>query len=353
MVGSGRCPSGTSWLHSPPPPPVSLGPLPAVSAIASLPTIGQGGPRVSEMAGVSHSLAMLPALSPFVAGPPPAGGCINSNAGACKQSGAMVLSTALPPITAKLEAKIAAGQFVAMKELLADNMALCSQLEAFPAHQHFLPATAKPRLQEIDSPLTWVSCFLTYAAVRTGDVQTRNLLTYGRLVVREAQRHSGTGWLEYDRIFRQHAALSPSTVWNELNPSLHASTILSYRAGPGQVCSICHEPDHSTVACAMQALQPHCGPTVMQTPAPRPLLGLSSASAAGPMRRPVRQETLERICVSWNRGHCTFPACKFRHVCAACKQRGHRAKDCQVDSSYRIPQGGSPRASSSGSSSQA
>ena len=176
-----------------------------------------------------------------------------------------------------------------------------------------------------------MSCFLTYAAVRTGDVQTCNLLTYGRLVVREAQRHSGPGWLEYDRIFRQHAALSPSTVWNELNPSLHASTILSYRAGPGQVCSICHEPDHLAVTCAMQALQPHYDPTVMQTPALRPLPGLSlgsSASAAGPMRRPVCQETLERICVSWNCGHCTFPACKLRHVCATCKQRGDRAKDC-------------------------
>ena len=30
-----------------------------------------------------------------------------------------------------------------------------------------------------------------------------------------------------------------------------------------------------------------------------------------PMRRPVRQETLERICVSWNKGRCSFPACSF------------------------------------------
>ena len=59
--------------------------------------IGQGGPQVSEMASVSHTLATPPALLASVAGPPPADGCISSNAGACKQGGVMVLSTALPP----------------------------------------------------------------------------------------------------------------------------------------------------------------------------------------------------------------------------------------------------------------
>ena len=109
---------------------------------------------------------------------------------------------------------------------------------------------------------------LVYVAVRTSDTQTRSLLTYGRLVVREAQRHNGPGWLEYDRIFRQHAALSPLTVWHELNPSLHASTVLSYRAGPGKVCSLCHEPDHAVDVCAMQVLQPQPTPTAVQQSLP-------------------------------------------------------------------------------------
>lgn len=143
-----------------------------------------------------------------------------------------------------------------MKELLADNMSLCHQLKAFPVSQHLFAGVTKPQLREIDSVLTWASCFLAYAAVKSADQATRNLLTYGRLVIREAQRHSGLGWLEHDRLFRQHAALSPSTVWHELNPSLHASTVLSYQAGPSRVCSICHEPDHVAAACAMQVLQP-------------------------------------------------------------------------------------------------
>ena len=35
------------------------------------------------------------------------------------------------------------------------------------------------------------------------------MLAYARLLVREAQRHGGRGWLDYDRIFHQQAALDP------------------------------------------------------------------------------------------------------------------------------------------------
>ena len=90
---------------------------------------------------------------------------------------------------------------------------------------------ARPRLRDIDSPLMWIYCFLTYAAIRSSDPKVRDLLTYGRLIVRESQRHGSNGWLEYDKVFRQQAALDESVQWNELNPSLFASTILSAHVG--------------------------------------------------------------------------------------------------------------------------
>ena len=164
-------------------------------------------------------------------------------------------------------------------------------------------------------------------AVLAPDQKTQNLLTYGCLVIQEAQHHSGHGWLEDDKIFRQQAALSPSTAWNELNQSLHTSTVLLYRAGPGWVCSLCHEPDHTASTCALLALNPHASPPLQNQPAAVP--GLS--------RRP-QQETLEHICVFWNRDHCTFPSCKFCHICAVCKEKGHWAKDCQIDSAYKVSQ---------------
>jgi hypothetical protein len=114
------------------------------------------------------------------------------------------------------------------------------------------------------------SCFLAYVAALTPDPRTRDLLTYGRLIVREAQRHSGPGWSEYDRIFRQHAALNAPTQWNEINSSLHASTVLTYRTGPGQSCGLCHEPDHTTAQCAMVALQPLLPSSAAPPPRPQP-----------------------------------------------------------------------------------
>ena len=50
---------------------------------------------------------------------------------------------------------------------------------------------------------------------------------YARLVIREAQLHGGQGWLAYDRVFRQQAALDPSFQWNVLHPAIQASTLFA------------------------------------------------------------------------------------------------------------------------------
>ena len=196
-----------------------------------------------------------------------------------------------------------------MKELLADNMALHSQLEDLPAQA---AVGARPhRLREIDSPLSWVFCFLGYVAVRTKDSETRNMLSYARLIVREAQCHGGIGWLEYDKWFRQQqAALTTQHPWNELNASLHAATVMSLRSGDSKLCKLCREPDHADSQCALASLQP-----------PQPYAWPTTAGAAAG-RRVTRPDTLERICTSWNKGRCAFPgSCRFRHVCLLQTQR--------------------------------
>lgn len=134
--------------------------------IAGIATLSEGA---KQAASIVQSFATLPALVTV------SSSASNSLLSSIPhQSTAMVLSSALPPVAAKLVAKIKSGQFV--EELLADNTSLCHQL-----------GPSKPRLREIDSPLTWVSCLLAYAAGLTTDEHTRSLLTYGRLVVREAQ----------------------------------------------------------------------------------------------------------------------------------------------------------------------
>ena len=115
-----------------------------------------------------------------------------------------------------------------MKELLTDNLSLISQLEAVQgiAPLHMLGA-ARPRLREISSLPTWCYCFLGYMAARTSDPVTRDQLAYARLLIKEAQRHGGLGWLDYDRVFRQQVA---SLRWNTLIPGLQATTILGQQS---------------------------------------------------------------------------------------------------------------------------
>jgi len=78
-------------------------------------------------------------------------------------------------------------------------------------------------------------------------------LTYARLIVRESLQHGGQGWLEYDRTFRQQAALDPTLKWNKLHPTILASILLfisqgaAYRgSGYGSTfCTLCRGVDHS------------------------------------------------------------------------------------------------------------
>lgn len=58
------------------------------------------------------------------------------------QQGAVVLLSALPPVAPKLAAKIKSGVYILMKDMLADNMSLCSQLEAFST-QHIFSVSTK------------------------------------------------------------------------------------------------------------------------------------------------------------------------------------------------------------------
>jgi len=129
-------------------------------------------------------------------------------------------------------------------------------------------------------------------------------------------RHRGTpdqdGW-NTTGFFRKHAASNPSTQWSELNPSLHASTILSC-SSLSLGCGLCHEPDHASGDCAMKALFPQS--VVSAIASGHPPVPIRQLPVEGSIRHISRPETLERICVSWNRGRCTIPPVQFQaHLC--------------------------------------
>ena len=209
-----------------------------------------------------------------------------------------------------------------MRELLSDNIALHDQLEAIQSRINIaaIPAALRSRQQEVPSLASWVYCFTAYVAVRCPDQFTRNLLAYCQIIIREALRHGGTGWQEYDRNFRKLAEADPTIPWNILRADLQASTILSVSQRPGSItfCSLCRGADHSSNQCALAAIQPSTLP---------PIAGRDTTYTVG-VRQSRPQRRSARICTSWNSGACIYPgSCGHRHICFTC-QLSHRARDC-------------------------
>ena len=182
----------------------------------------------------------------------------------------LVLSPAVEPFRRKVVQNVCSGQFVEMCELLGDKIALVQQLEAVQGYPTLLaagPSRSRPR--EVTSLSTWSYCFLGYMAILTSDPTHKDQLAYARLGIREALRHWGTGWLDYDRAFHQQAVADTSLHWNTLLPGLELSTILGQRNRQDVIfCTLCHGIDHTRPQCALAYMHP---PPIRNLPASYPL----------------------------------------------------------------------------------
>ena len=142
---------------------------------------------------------------------------------------------------------------------------------------------------------------------------TQNLLAYAHLVVRESQRHGGTGWMDYDRVFRQQAAIDINLSWNSIHPGIQAATLVGQASGsPASMCTLCRKPDHTASHCALAYLEPpQGGPVTTVSNKSSVLTRPPSRICYPPRRRPQDQKP---ICSSWNRGRCIYPSwCSFQH----------------------------------------
>ena len=92
---------------------------------------------------------------------------------------------------------------------------------------------------------TWVSSFATYVAIVATAHPERvgNILAYLHLVVREASKFGGDGWLTYDAVFRRNQEGS-SVPWNSLDKALHQVYIAGNASKVVTPCRHCHEVDH-------------------------------------------------------------------------------------------------------------
>ena len=228
-----------------------LGSLPPPSALVSLPVSSS----LSVM-GTSHiffptwtipaNLGATPASTTLVVSPAP---FLNT------PLAGLILSPASDPIPRNLVLCIQSGQFVEMRDLLTDNIAGGDQLSSLQGTMP-LPHTVVSCtwFREVPSLVSWLYCLCCCLHLRP-DPATRNMLAYSRLLIREALRYGGRGWLEYDQVFRRQLAINPALPWNTIEPGLQAATILGQGPAVGVFCSCCSECDHIASQYAMAPIQ--------------------------------------------------------------------------------------------------
>ena len=107
--------------------------------------------------------------------------------------------------------------------------------------------------REVPDLLSWVQCFGTYISVVASRYpeKVRQLLAYQMLIIREARRLGGKGWLAYDTMFRQQAATSNTVDWSQLNSTLYAVTFLAQQGNRTRPCALCMESDHREDECSL------------------------------------------------------------------------------------------------------
>ena len=218
--------------------------------------------------------------------------------------------------------RIRSGSFVEFKEFLADNILLLQRLQELghatsPAQ---LPPSGS-RMREISDPLSWSACFLAFMAAKVDHKETRDLAAYGMLILHLARKHTGSGWLVYDRQFRQHQAAGANLPWADISPSLMAATVLSQAgSGPGRSCSLCLAADHAREDCALAPLESH------STHSPHSAVRPNHSSRQS--RRLALYSSSDNICRRFNRGYCGSSNCRYDHVCSGCFKQGHPESQC-------------------------
>ena len=235
-----------------------------------------------------------------------------------------MLGEGIPPVPARLVARIWKGEYIDMADLLRDNLE-ADRRRSTPLGTPQLHPQSKPLRREVPDILSWALCFGVYIGVVAEQIPQRvkQLLAYQATVLREARRCGGTGWRGYDSMFRQLAATDESIDWSCLNPSLYVTTFRAQQGGGGKMCHLCMGTDHTQEDCALAPLLSK----KLKGPAPE----VKDERSGGPpvssqlMRDPRARRRSEQTCYAWNEGRCHY--CRYRHVCLHCRG-DHRSLNC-------------------------
>lgn len=285
----------------------ALAGIPSINAAMSGDTVSPshegliGGTKVPSGASVSMTLSTLS----------PSGGAALSPG-----SEGEYIGDGLPPVPAKVAAKIRKGEFIEMGELLPEFMA--SQREDDLEGKQELKVRRSRKVTDI---LTWVKCFGKYASVRARHAPHlfSELMAYMGAIVTASQDYAGLAWVRYDAAYRRQAAITGNTRWSMINPTLY-TICFTGRATSMPRCELCFATTHSAKDCAQQG-DPDPGMQDRLKAIETAVLALTSKppvpSMSMPRTTPARPSSNEP-CRKWNSNNCTYPRCRYNHVCSGC-----------------------------------
>ena len=239
------------------------------------------------------------------------------NVGASAPSTSVYIGEGLPPVPLKLAEKICGWEYTDMSELLPEFWVSLgsSQTEGDPPGQ---PRTPGRLWRKVTDIATWVQCFATYVVVLAGTSPEAilELMAYLVHIVRVSQDFGSLAWVNYDSVFRRQPASTGNRQWSRVNPSLY-SICFSGVARTSKHCDLCMSLTHEVKDCALANKGDHDVGTRLKAieSAVLPLTSATPSTSTGTPSRPSRSE----ICWSWNENRCSFPGCRYRHVCRVCE----------------------------------
>ena len=209
-------------------------------------------------------------------------GAASSSEGTEESGADLVLpASGIPPIPQHLLKMIKQGKFVDLPDLLPEALREAQFTKVRESKDE-----TKRKKHSISSPLDWMAAFSSYMAVAVHLKPQRafELAGYTSIISNLAREGRGQAWLRYDLLFRQAAAINPELQWHKREPDIWLMAVME-------------------------------------------AVGSSSTRPAYQQGQPPPAQH-DMICRRWNRGSCTLPYCRYRHVCFACREAGHITREC-------------------------
>ena len=224
----------------------------------------------------------------------------------------------LPPVPAKLVAKIVRGDFIAMHELLPECLA-----DSGDPSKSGSKSRAKKRSQELS---TWLQCYALYVGVLGPKKPERipELMAYMATIIRASLEFEGAAWAVYDDSFRRQAETTGNWQWSRVNTSLY-SMCFTGKAKKASRCDRCLSAAHRSEDCALPGDE---DPDVAKR------LKTIEAAVMALTQSPTTQQPRSwaaEPCRKFNWNECKFRGCKYAHRCISCRGN-HPASQCSSSS---------------------